>query len=1020
MNHIYRIIFNRSLGIYQCVCEFAKACGKSSGKIFKVSVLAGAMASGSAFALDINEDEHYTTSSDRAEPINIATTKGSHVTVTVSGKDVVRSMSAKGAYDSNNPHEGRQWIGVGQYGTGILNIENGATVRSADSILLGVMGDKVNRVAHGHGTVNLSGESKLQADLYLIVGDGGNGTLNVNSGSKVNARDIWISSTNHGAGSTINIDGAGQRKDHTSQVNAFTITIGDEGDGTVNVKNDGMISANRLIIGEKATGNLNVSSGGNVAVNNIERGTAGKANLVLNGADIKVEQGNQDDFFKGFTTNDKIELKSDGIEFNVNQYNVTINPNARLTGDVGKFTLRPSPINYSGSFMKVGGGTLTMSTQSKQFDGDFNVIQGKLELLGDYTMKAGETLGIGIGSDSRNDTHADYGQFHVAGNLNIEQGNLTVYAANIVKKLITSQNPNAQWDEIVKANTLTGKFTNFQVLDHEGNPITSNLDTEYKNNAVNLVVKDNIPAPKPIGVVTVGTTTKAHTGDFIMQKGDEIRIRLENQNTYGRLNISGQANFTDGHLSVQASDLVHTLVKTQSADWKNVITTNGRLGEFDRFDVVDGQGQSIESPITPVYDGNNVHLTAKASGNTGGNAGGNNTNTNDGVFAHAVQNTHKTAGLGVASVLDKAVTSPNSSLGKTLVALQTVAKLDDEQLSQITENLEPAINAQAPTVINEQHNLATTAVTDRIFTTRADITQGSDAGGRSLFKRSDNLSNSVWLQAVGQKHKADERDGFAGFDGNSHGFVVGTDGMASDDLRLGVALGHSNSDIDSAGTSVRQNLQTKLTQAYVYGDYGLDDDTSINGFVGYGRANIETERDINVANILTGKAKADYDAKITQLGIGVDHRIGTINDHISPFAQLRYTRLTSDGYKESVSGTDSINNFGVSVSKESENIVRATAGVHFAKPINHNTQLIGSVAGHLENDHRPTISASFNGLSDVSFNQTAQKNDKFSGSLGLGVRHQLSANTEILGQYQGEFSKNTSTNGGTVAIKWKF
>lgn len=356
MNHIYRIIFNRSLGIYQCVCEFAKACGKSSGKIFKVSVLAGAMAtSGTAFALDINEDKHYTTSSDRAEPINIATIKGSHVTVTVSGKDVVRSMSAKGAYDLNNPHEGRQWIGIGQYGTGIVNIENGATVRSADSILLGVMGDEVNRVAHGHGTVNLSGESKLQADLYLMVGDGGVGTLNVNSGSTVNARDIWVGTTNNGqAGSTINIDGIGQSENRKSQVNAMTITVGDENTGTVNVKNDGMISANRLIIGEQATGNLNVSSGGNVAVNNIERGTAGKANLVLNGADIKIEQGNQDDFFKGFTSTDSITINN-GLEFNTNGHDVTINPNAVITGNAGKFTTN------GGGFEKTGEGNLTIS-----------------------------------------------------------------------------------------------------------------------------------------------------------------------------------------------------------------------------------------------------------------------------------------------------------------------------------------------------------------------------------------------------------------------------------------------------------------------------------------------------------------------------------------------------------------------------------------------------------------------------------------------------------------------------------
>ena len=32
MNHIYRVVFNHSLGVYQCVSELAKARGKSSGK----------------------------------------------------------------------------------------------------------------------------------------------------------------------------------------------------------------------------------------------------------------------------------------------------------------------------------------------------------------------------------------------------------------------------------------------------------------------------------------------------------------------------------------------------------------------------------------------------------------------------------------------------------------------------------------------------------------------------------------------------------------------------------------------------------------------------------------------------------------------------------------------------------------------------------------------------------------------------------------------------------------------------
>ena len=41
MNKVYRVIFNRSLGVWQCVAETAKAHGKS--KSIKVAVIASAL-----------------------------------------------------------------------------------------------------------------------------------------------------------------------------------------------------------------------------------------------------------------------------------------------------------------------------------------------------------------------------------------------------------------------------------------------------------------------------------------------------------------------------------------------------------------------------------------------------------------------------------------------------------------------------------------------------------------------------------------------------------------------------------------------------------------------------------------------------------------------------------------------------------------------------------------------------------------------------------------------------------------
>ncbi len=66
MNHIYRVVFNRSLGVYQCVSELAKSCGKSSGKSqvatkLIVAPLAVAMIGLSGTAMAVTYDDGQTT-----------------------------------------------------------------------------------------------------------------------------------------------------------------------------------------------------------------------------------------------------------------------------------------------------------------------------------------------------------------------------------------------------------------------------------------------------------------------------------------------------------------------------------------------------------------------------------------------------------------------------------------------------------------------------------------------------------------------------------------------------------------------------------------------------------------------------------------------------------------------------------------------------------------------------------------------------------------------------------------------
>lgn len=871
MNQNYRIVYNDSLGVWQCVPELAKTKGKaaSGNKIVQLGVLATAMASGStAIAVDLDNTD-YLTNQSYNETINIASTLGSSSLITVHGDNNTLNMTAAG--------NGQYWIGVGHRGNGYLNIEQGATATSSDSVIVGVMDNA------GRGVLKVATDGKLNVANYLIIGDGGNGRLDMTSASTVTAKDVSLGNEANAAGHIIVSDG------NAKLTATNSMTIGDEGEGILEINHGGTVETGVLILGKNSgsIGDLDMSTVVDRSVlktGNIERG-AGEAYVSINHSNI-VATRDESNFFANFNDNTNVSGISitNGLEFNTNGHNVTINPNAVMRGNAGR-----TNIVTGGGFEKTGQGTLTISENTiRNVSGDIAVSEGTLQINGNHRFANGDTLYIGAHSPT------DYGKFHVSGNLDVSQGKLSVYAADLVRTMLATPGHNLTFNDMVKAGNLTGQFTTVNVVDDSGTPLTTSLVPQYNGNAVNLTTNPSSPPPPP---------PPAHSS---------------------------------------------------------------------------------------------------------------------GAFQSAATNAHNmTAANGVAQGLDNVMANHSTSpLANIVNGLQSIGTLTtDAQRAQFAGELQPVINAQTPQIIHNQYNLATGVVSDRLFQTRANITQGSDNGeDYRLFKPNSDLTNSVWIQATGQKHDANSRNGFAGFDGHSSGVVIGADGLMGENLRLGAALAYSHSDIDSKGTANRQNLDTQMVQGYLYSDYGINDATHVNGFVGFGRANIDSTRTIGM---LGGAiASADYNANISQIGIGIDHRIGAAEDHISPFAQLRYTRVAHDAYQENVSGGGGA--AGLTVGKNNDEALRLTAGVHFAKPLGAHTQAIGSVAAHLQNHNSTNINASFNGAPAVGFSETAQETDKFSASLSLGIRHQFSNNTELSAQYQGEYSRNAQTHGGSVMLKYLF
>lgn len=228
MNQVYRVIYNRSLGVWQCVAETAKAQGKS--KSIKVAVIVSALTSTSAYsAIGI----------DNVQDINQDTTVNESIFIgtTPSASGIINLKNATLSMNQAPSTTETAVISVGDAGKGIINADAGNIV-SKDSMV-------ISNLVSGSGIVNLKNQSSLTVARFLtlsIENDAANrngGMINVEQGSKVNIGD--------------------------------TTTIANNGIGIATVKDAGStFTTEKLFIGENSnsSGFMNVQDGANLTSNN--------------------------------------------------------------------------------------------------------------------------------------------------------------------------------------------------------------------------------------------------------------------------------------------------------------------------------------------------------------------------------------------------------------------------------------------------------------------------------------------------------------------------------------------------------------------------------------------------------------------------------------------------------------------------------------------------------------------------------------------------------------------------------
>ena len=810
MNHVYRIVFNHSLGVYQCVSELAKSRGKSSGKsqvatklLLTPLTIAMLCASGSALAVTydngqmttINEDVYFvendTVSNQGTELVvnklileKIEAGQPSELSInnkgTVTANDITgvvgnaaikvsgqgSSFNAQGILIGQNDGSGNLlvksngsvtadnlWIGNQELNaqggnTGNVNIDN-AIVNIANEVLVG---------AETQGNLNLTEQSRLTANQMrigynegsvgkvvldkstmsignngLAVGLFGTGTLDVKNGGSVSVNSLMtVGDATTGVG-TVNLDGGSNF--FTSSIDSERLVIGGEGKGIVNINNtydvdddawsigmeisedtiigdtatgigelnidSALVDAGNLIVGNAGSGTLRVINNGFLAVNNISRGVDSTlSDVYFDHADLTI--GNdQTNLFGNFTDKQAIKIGSNGLVLDVLENDVTINPNAVLTGNVGSVDWE----GVKGGFAKIGTGTLELSTNSKQWAGETLITEGILKLNGNYTMAANESLGIALDVEDEGNLDS-YGKLLVNGTANISKGELKVYASDAIKNMSGSN----EWKDIVKATTRVGEFT--QVSDNS--PLVNFYADYSAPNAVHL--KMGAPTPP---VVTPEPPVVTPEPPVVTPEPPVV---------------------TPEPPVVTPEPPVVTPEPPVVTPEPPVVTP--------------------EQPVT------------------------------DTTFVESVNTQSQRNDVGIAYALDRAIqdqiVNGDNDLAKALISSTT--NFNQNQLAVAANQLQPLFMGAANRIITDTNYAASEAVTEHRATT---------------------TERNVWAKLIGNTGSHDAENGVTGYEADSYGAIVGLDTPINSDLNLGLAVSYIDTDADTDGSRLDHKLTAK-------------------------------------------------------------------------------------------------------------------------------------------------------------------------------------------------------------------
>ncbi len=281
--------------------------------------------------------------------------------------------------------------------------------------------------------------------------------------------------------------------------------------------------------------------------------------------------------------------------------------------------------------------------------------------------------------------------------------------------------------------------------------------------------------------------------------------------------------------------------------------------------------------------------------------------------------------------------------------------------------------------------------------------------GDSAFK-----DKEVWFKPFGAYTKQDDKDGVNGFDANTYGFVIGSDGEYKTGKRAGIAFSYSTTNLNTNNISQSDDIDTYSIS--IYGSNPIIDDKTVLFYQSaFGLQKNSSNRYV-AANSKTANANYTSKSFFAQASLQREYDVSD-KFIIIPTFKGTFRHIQTPAYSET--GADAYN---LSVDSSSANSFVVTAKSSFIYTINSKTHFTSAFSLDYDlNNKAQNLAVFFQGFPGIVYHPQGIKNNALEAGLSLGLSTKVEKNLLFDINYKFSARGDALINHyESLKLRWKF